>query len=427
MIVYAWPPAGGPGVQRCLKFAKYLTEFGWEPVVLTVERPETSSVDASLLEQVPKDLKAYKTGMFEPFTLYRKFTGKQSDENLDTGHLKAQGQNGFKERLASWVRLNFFIPDAKIGWWRRAVSEGKRIIEEEDIKFLLSSGPPHTTHLIARSLSVSRRLPWIADFRDPWTDIDYYHFAKRTRLSTWIDIRMELACIQSASATTTVSKSLVELIGSKPKAPDCYLLPNGYDPSDLPSPDVKKDATFKIYYGGNLSADRIPHALLRAMAALRSALPSLKIELLLAGRSCKEFEQLIDDYRLREIYSNVGNLPHHQASSFLVNADLSLLVINNVPHNGRIVTGKIFEYMGAKNPILAIGPLQGDAAKLLKETNSGEMFDYEDHEGIASFLSEALKDPLQFKSKFRFDCSEYSRRNITRQLAEIFDGVLSKV
>ncbi len=423
IVVYAWPPAGGPGVQRCLKFVKYLPQFGWKPIVLSVENPETAATDGSLLSQIPRGLKIYKTRMLEPFTAYKKLSGRRADAKLATGHLKATGKKGLLETVASWVRLNMFVPDAKVGWWPYGVSTGKKIIKEDAIDLIFSSGPPHTTHLIARGLAKSSGLPWVADFRDPWVDIDYYHFAKRSRLSTWLDNKFESACLRTATATTTVSKSLVSLLASKDDAPQSYLLPNGYDAADLPKLEMQtrdSNAQLELYYGGSLSPDRTPHALIQAIANLNQADNASPILINLAGSSCEEFEQLLDQNGLSNVFNHMGYLPHTEASKKLVNADIALLIINRVPGNERIVTGKIFEYMGAGNPILGIGPIDGDAAQLLKETRSGQMFDYEDSEGISNFLKQASQNYPNFKQSFRFDCEGFSRENITKQLSEIF-------
>lgn len=424
MIVYAWPPSGGPGVQRCLKFVKYLPKFGWESTVLTVEKPETPADDASLSQDVPTSVKVYRTRALEPFTAYKILTGRKTREKLATGHIKDPGSKGMVERISSWIRLNLFIPDAKIGWLPYGVSAGHRILEGGSFDLIFSSGPPHTTHLIARKLAKSTGLPWVADFRDPWVDIDYYHFAQRSRLSTWIDHRLETTCLRRASATTTVCSGLVTLLSGKPNAPASHLLPNGFDHSDIPGRQRQAvPGALKIYYGGSLSPDRVPHALIQALAAIKAQDSGLGYELQLAGNGCDELKVLLQKNNLSDAFHHMGYLPHAKAARQLVNADISLLTINRVPGNKHIVTGKIFEYMGAGNPILGIGPTDGDAARLLEETGSGKMFDYEDSEGVKSFLTEASENYGRFKASFTFDCAMYSRELITKKLAAIFDGV----
>lgn len=428
IVVYAWPPAGGPGVQRCLKFVKYLPTLGWEPVILTVKNPEASADDSSLVAQIPKELKIYKTNSIEPFTLYKKLTGRKPDEKLETGLLIADGKKSLPERFASWIRLNCFIPDARIGWWPNAITAGKSIIENENIDLIFSSGPPHTAHLIGRSLSKSMHIPWVADFRDPWVDIDYYRIVKRSMVATRLDEKFEATCIQTAVAATTVSQGLVELLVSKPNAPKVHLLPNGYDTSDLPPRNHfsnQPDAPHSIYYGGSLSSDRIPHALVDAMTEITRADKDSPLRLSLAGSCCSAFRTLIETRGLQNNFNEMGQLPHHKASAELVNADISLLVINQVSGNELIVTGKIFEYMGAGNPILGIGPTNGDAAKLLNDTGSGEMFDYEDHVGVANFLRKSLINKRAFRESFPFKCEAYSRERLTAQLTTIFDDCVS--
>lgn len=423
-VVYAWPPAGGPGVQRCLKFARYLKDFGWEPVVLTVAQPETSAVDDSLVKQIPSDIIVHKTSTIQPFALYKKFTGKASDRKLETGILKRVDTGGWRERTASWFRLNLFVPDAKIGWFPKALSRGKAIVEQENIDLIFSSGPPHTVQLIARALARSKNLPWVADFRDPWTDINYYQVACRSAITNWVDCKLESLCLRSSSATTTVSEGLKVLLTKKSISPKVHLLPNGYDALDLPSKKPQKNDALTIYYGGSLLSEQVPIALLQALSSLKNKSQTTSIRFRLAGYCCIELEDAIRNFGLSHHFEKLGYLQHEEASIELVNADLSLLVINRVPNNECIVTGKIFEYMGARNPILGIGPLHGDAARLLESTGSGRMFDYEDQGGVTRFLQSALDDLPSFRSQFKFDCDQFSRQMLTKDLAKIFDDIV---
>ncbi|MGF1530285.1 MAG: glycosyltransferase family 4 protein [Puniceicoccaceae bacterium] len=427
LVVYAWPPAGGPGVQRCLKFVKYLLKFDWEPLILTVENAETSAEDPTLLGQVPEGLKICRTRSIEPFGLYKRVTGRKQDERLPTGLLQEFSRPSWKETLARWVRANCFIPDAKIGWLPFGISKGKRLLDSENIDLIFSSGPPHSTHLIARVLAELSGLPWVVDFRDPWVDIDYYHFTKRSKLSTCVDQTLEKSCLQRASAITTVCQGLVSLLNAKTRGSKTHLLPNGYDSSDIPKRSSRpSNRSLCIFYGGTLGVDRIPYALISALEDLRKETAGCLFKLQVAGNSCSEFENLLVSKNLEDYWVELGYLPHSQALQKLIDADISLLTINRVPGNQRIVTGKIFEYMAAGNPILGIGPTDGDAARLLIETGSGRMFDYDDSAGILRFLREASEDYDSFRKSFRFDCENYSREHLTGQLAKIFDHLTTK-
>ena len=422
IVVYPWPPAGGPGVQRCLKFAKFLPEFGWNPIVLTVEEPEVSAIDESLLGH-DHDIEVHRTKKLEPYNLYRFFTGKKRKEAIPVGQLKNVSNPRISERVSSWIRTNLFIPDAKVGWKPYAVAEGKRILRSRDISAVLSSGPPHTAHLIARKLALKFNLPWIADFRDPWTDIDYYDKLNRSAFAAKRDRRLESECLQAASALTTVSAGLVRLFASKPHAPSCRLIPNGFDRDDLPEPSPRSSGPFTIYYGGSMSLDRIPHALIHALGAFKKQRPEIDFHFNLAGSACAEFKEAIDDAGLDANYRELGYLPHREAARRMSEADLLLLSINRVRNNRGIVTGKIFEYMGIRIPILGIGPVDGDAARLLSETDSGRMFDYEDSDEVFEYLLRAILETDDFRNRFAFDVDRYSRRNLTSTLGALLDEV----
>lgn len=424
VIVYAWPPAGGPGVQRCLKFAKYLSNFGWEPVILTVRNPEKIAEDDSLLEDIPNNLCIYKTSTLEPFALFKKLTGRKPEENLPQGFIKNKDSHSLMMRIAFWMRLNLFIPDAKIGWFPFAVLKGANIIKRHGVSMIFSSGPPQTAHLIGRCLSRKMGLPWVVDFRDPWTDINYFKVAKRKNLTNWIDKRLEHNCLKDMSAATTVTQGIVDLLSQKIQKGKFNLLPNGFDEDDFKLEATGQQSSnplIQIYHGGSIGIDRIPHAFISALVKLTSANEFFPLKFYQAGGSCPEFLALVEQHELKEIVVDLGYLRHSHACWHTANSNILLLIINRVPNNKHIATGKIFEYMGAKIPILGIGPVNGDAAKLLKETDSGKMFDYEDFSGVENFLREYQSDPEGFRASFKFDCERYTRRNLTKHLAALFD------
>ncbi|MCK4715587.1 MAG: glycosyltransferase, partial [Candidatus Marinimicrobia bacterium] len=214
IITYYWPPAGGPGVQRVLKFAKYLPEFGWQPIILTVKNGEYPAIDNSLQKEIPANCKVYNTFSIEPNFVYKKFTGMGSDEKIPTAVLAAENTN-WKKRLANWIRLNLFIPDAKIGWIPFAVRKGKKIIKAEKPDIIFSSSPPPTVHLIARKLAKWSGIKWVADFRDPWTDIYHYNDVKRSAWSLNRDKDKEKEIVTSADEIITVSQNVAELLNEK--------------------------------------------------------------------------------------------------------------------------------------------------------------------------------------------------------------------
>ena len=208
IITYYWPPAGGPGVQRVLKFAKYLPEFGWEPYILTVKYGEYYAIDDKLLDEIPENLQVYKTSAFEPYNLYRKVLGKSKDKSLPVYILNTSKKDSLLERISKWIRVNLFIPDPRMFWLPFAASKGEKIIKEKNIDLIFTSSPPHTVQLIGKRLSKITGKPWVADFRDPWTKAFWFSEIKRTSFSAKINKSMEKGVLDSADALTFISDSL---------------------------------------------------------------------------------------------------------------------------------------------------------------------------------------------------------------------------
>lgn len=417
IITYYWPPAGGAGVQRVLKFAKYLPEFGWEPVILTVEKPDAPIYDDSLFNDISKECKVYRSKGFEPFDLYKKFTGKKG-ENIP-GDVLLKKDITFKEKLSKWIRANIFIPDAKIGWLPKAVKRGMEIIEKEKIDIIFSSAPPPTTAMIGRAIAEKSGLPWVSDFRDPWLEIVYYQNLKRSKLTVAIDSVLEKRALKKADAVTTVSNNLAELFNLKVPAEKYYVIPNGYDESDFHEIQAGKNEKFTIAYTGALSKDRVPYPLLSALQ--KAKVNGLKIQLHFAGRFCPEFLDEIEKRKIKDLFVISGFVPHSESTKILQTADALLLVVDNVPENKGFLTGKLFEYLGSRKPVYAIGPVDGDANEIITEADAGKMVDYKDDKGAYNLLKEYYDNWKSGISRFKFKVEKYSRKNLTKELASIFE------
>ena len=253
IITYYWPPSGGPGVQRVLKFAKYLPEFGWEPIILTIKNGEYPAIDNTLLKDIPKNCKVYKSKAFQPSFLYRKFTGMKKDEKIPVASLANKDVN-WKKRISNWIRLNIFIPDAKIGWLPFAIKEGKKIIQSEKPDIIFSSSPPPTVHLIAKKLAKWSRIKWIADFRDPWTDIHYLQNQKINPISKKFNKNLEIEVIKTCESATCVSENFVNLLTNQFNS-KFNIITNGFDTET--KFNVKKNPEkFTILYIGGLTQNR---------------------------------------------------------------------------------------------------------------------------------------------------------------------------
>lgn len=210
IVTYYWPPAGGPAIQRTLKFVKYMRFFGWEPVILTVENGEYPAIDPSLIQEIPDNIQVYKTKAFQPFQLYRMLTGKKGNTH-NNANVFGQKDKTFVERLAKWIRLNLFIPDARIGWYAYAVKAAKKIIEQEHIDLIYSSSPPHSLQLIAQKIAKQNKIKWVADFRDPWSELVHYQSYKRTWLTRKIDSHFEKSVFRSADRLVAAANDYADM------------------------------------------------------------------------------------------------------------------------------------------------------------------------------------------------------------------------
>lgn len=425
IVTYYWPPAGGAGVQRALKFAKYLPDFGWEPIILTVENPDSPVIDFSLLADIPKDCKVYKTKSLEPFNLYKKLIGNSADENIPGDVLLNDDELSLKNKISKWVRLNLFIPDAKIGWKNYAVKKGLEIIKNESIDLIFTTSPPQTTALIGRKLAKISGVKWIADFRDPWLEIVYYQKVKRNFITKAIDSSLEKKVMKQTDTIITISKDLAILLRSKSKNKNVVVIPNGFDETDFEPSERESNNVFTISYTGAMSKDRVPYVFIKALKRIISVDGIKNIRINFAGKFCSELYQQIKKENLSEYFLIQNYIPHNESTKLLQNSDALLLVIDNVPNNKGFLTGKIFEYLGCRKPIFAIGPLKGDANLILTESDSGTMIDYNDTEGAYQALLKIYKEWKNRKINYTFRVEPFSRRRLTENLKQLFEEVIS--
>lgn len=425
IITYYWPPAGGPGVQRVLKFAKYLPEFGWEPIILTVKNGEYPAIDNSLNDEIPQSIKVFKTKAIEPFSIYKKLTVDKKNQPIPVGVL-AQSGGSLKQKAANFIRLNVIIPDAKIGWKFFAVKEGQKIIDLKKPDLLFSSSPPPTTHLIAKTLAERNKIKWIADLRDPWSKIHYY---KNNRLKTAhkIDERLESKTLSAADKVITVSENFSKLIAvNKDKI---KIIPNGFDNEDITDLDnrLKDSSVFQLTYVGGLNENRFYPQFFEQLAvfAQQKNFTKQKIKLTFVG----SISQNIMD-KMHAILGNdtitidfKGYLEHKEALKIMFESDLLLLFTEKVSHYSGHIPGKLFEYISTGNFILGIGDKSGDANQILKEIEGGIIVD-QNHNFI-ELLNELHLKWLSgnLKGSDSQKIEKFSRKNLTKQLTEIFNKV----
>ncbi len=430
IISYYWPPAGGGGVQRWLKFVKYMRTFGWEPIVYTPENGEFPEEDLSLLHDVPKNIEVIKTPIVEPYNAYKSFIGQKKDEKIKTAFMSENKKNSFTENIAVWIRGNFFIPDARKFWVKPSVKFLKTYLKENPVDVIITTGPPHSMHLIGQQLRKITSIPWLADFRDPWTKIDFYDDLKLTKLADKKHHRLEYQVLKDADRVITIGSTLgvdFKTIVDR----DYDIITNGYDDADFDETKDRRHETtggFSIVHVGSLSKSRNPELLWKVLAekvSLDNAFAD-KLEIRIVGKADYSVFEAIKENKLEKYLTRVGYLPHDKVVGELKSAAILLLLINDTPSSKMILTGKFFEYLSAKRPILCIGPVDGDAANILKETRSGLVSDFKDKETlnnhIDTYFQQFKNNSLKVESS---DYEKYNRKNLTKHLCQVLDELVA--
>ncbi|MBW8324398.1 MAG: glycosyltransferase family 4 protein [Prolixibacteraceae bacterium] len=414
IITYYWPPSGGAGVQRWLKFAKYLPEFGWQPVILTVD-PEYASYpqrDESLLSEVSPECLVFTTKSRELYNFYKLISGKKE---VPYGGFANESKEGLFQKASKFLRGNFLLPDPRKGWNKYALKKAAELILEFNIDTVVTTSPPHSTQLIGMMLKLRFKIRWIADLRDPWTDIYYYNQFHHTALARKIDKAYELVVVENADLLITVSEDVKRIFAEKSKLPvaaKTVVIPNGFDEDDFRIKVVPKETKKVITYTGTISEAYEVDSFLDALQSLES---ELKQQLLIrfVGKVPPSVAQKFTATGLE--IELVGYVDHPKSIEYLFRSDILLLVIPKVKNNKGILTGKFFEYLASRKPILAIGPTDGDLAKIIQETKCGQMFDYDDSEGMRHFIPESLNRPVSGNDI----AIEYSRKKLTGKLATL--------
>lgn len=426
VITYYWPPSGGAGVQRWLKFVKYMRDFGWEPVIYTPGNPEFPETDPSLSRDIPANITVLRQPIWEPYDIYKRFIGKKKGEKISAAFTSEQKRNRLLEGISVWVRGNLFIPDARKYWIGPSVKYLGKFLAEHPVDAVISTGPPHSMHLIARQISALTGIPWLADFRDPWTNIDFY---KDLRLTPWADRRhreLEKSVLSDATAVTVISNGMAaDFYRIVPRSYD--VITNGFDPDDLrTSAEILPDQKFSIAHIGTLSASRNPLTLWSALEEIVAENPSFAadLEIKLVGKVDFSILRSVEEAGLTNYLRRIEYMPHDQVILCQRQSQVLLLVINNTPNAGMILTGKFFEYLAAGRPILCLGPEKGDAAAILRETDSGLLAGFGDTVTMKQHLLDLYSDFKKGTLVSRSTGTErYSRKELTRDMVAVLGRI----
>ena len=424
VITYYWPPSGGSGVQRWVKFSKYLVGEGWQCVVCTPENPDLIAVDDTLGAEIPPEVEVLRRPIVEPYEAYRRLLGRKKGQEVTP---ISSGGKSFKERLSLYVRGNMFVPDPRVWWVGPTFRFLRKYLREHPVDVIVTTGPPQSMHLIGQRLSRATGIPWIPDFRDPWTKMYYLKHLPLTK-RTWRRLeKMEQSVIDEASAVLTVTPLVQEFYAAKTSTP-VEMITNGFDEEDFIG-EVQPDGFFNVTHTGLFAKDGNPLVLWKVLGEMASEDAAFreKLRLRLAGKTDPEVLRAIAEAGLTENVVNLGYCAHADAVREQKSATILILPLRHDPDYRIILPGKLFEYLASRRPMLGIGQPDGAMARVVADCAAGQVCDWEDGDGMRRFIDKAWADfnrggvpPTEG------DISAFTRRATARSLAVLLDKVSGK-
>jgi len=425
IISYYWPPAGGISVHRSLKFAKYLRKFGWEPIVYVPSNADYPYYDEGNLKDIPENLTVLTQPIKEPFKIFKALSGRGKSESLNNiVHVRTRKQS-LIDKLGIWIRGNFFIPDARSLWIRPSVKYLSSFLKSNPVDAIFADGPPHTNNVIAMKLSKRRGIPYLADFQDPWTQVDYYELFPIIRWADKKHKRLEQEVFREASKITIASPSWkidLEQIGAK----NVDVLYWGYDEEDFAELNPIENPYFSIAHIGLMGFDRNPEVLFKVLGDLKEENEefSKDLKIILAGQIDYSVKKTISECDLDfnvEYHGIVGRIA---ALKMAKGCSLLLLLLNKARNAKGRLPGKLYEYLRLRRPVITLGQKDSDAEHIIRQTGSGESFEYDDSLKIRDFI---LSSYDKFKNKQLLqttgEIGYYSVENQTKRLAEFLNGI----
>ncbi|MEO9804201.1 MAG: glycosyltransferase family 4 protein [Reichenbachiella sp.] len=430
IITYYWPPSGGGGVQRWLKFAKYLPEFGWEPIVFTPENPEFDLKDDSLTKEVSPELEVIRFPIWEPFGFYKKIFKKGG--KLKQGIVIEKTKMSLIDRLSVWIRANLFIPDPRRFWVKPSVEFLVPFIHQHNIDVVVTTGPPHSMHLIGKSLKKKCQVKWVADFRDPWSDWDILEKLGVKGIALSIHRKLERNVLGVSDLVLVASKGIRRSLIAKYDKTEVRVVTNGYDTDDLKGIYADtKEKKFRITHMGLLNELRNPETLWDCLEEICDERPDFQsdLELVLAGMvSSSILDRIQSSQQLSHTLNHLDYISHQEVLEYYLNSSVLLLLLNQTDTAQLIIPGKLFEYLMVNKPVLAIGKRESEVQEILSETEAGEVFNGDDRDQIKQMILIAYD---RFRngdiSRSSGNAEKYLRKNLTHELVSILDQLsLSK-
>ncbi len=418
VITYYWPPAGGISVLRTLKIVKYLQNFGWEPIVYAPSNAHYPYTDDKNSSDIPDNIRVIKKPIVEPFKTFKFLTGRKKEEPLNSIVQVRDREPSVIDKFSIWVRGNFFIPDARSLWIKPSVKFLTKFVRDNQVDAIFTDGPPHTNTYIGNLLKRNTGLPWLSDYQDPWTQVDYYKMLRIGKRADQKHKAMEQECFHRADKITIASLTWardLEAIG----ATDVDVVYYGYDEDDFKDLKKEKSDFFDIVHIGLLGIDRHPIEFFEVLAKNKF---SRTPRLLLAGQVDIEVRNSVEKLASNCKVEILGTVHRTEALQLAKNADLLLLPLNKAENaNGRL-PGKLYEYLRTQNPILGLGPSASDAARIIRTTGTGECFEYADSSGQEDFLMRLMNDQSVFNPKMS-EIERYSNLNQTKMVAHFLDQI----
>lgn len=409
---------------RCLKFVKYLREFGWEPVVFTAENPSYQFLDYTNEKDIPEGLEIHKVPIFEPINLFKKLSGRKINQPLQNITSNSAKKKTMIDTLGMWVRGNFFIPDARYRWIKPSVKYLENYLENHKIDAILTDGPPHTNTVIGLKLSKKFNIPWLADFQDPWTQVDYYDKLYIGKRADRKHKALEQDVFRIAKKITIASptwKHDLESIGAK----NVDVIYYGFDEPEFANFKTIPTEKFVFFHGGLLGEDRNPISFLNALSKLLVEFPNLRsqVEIKLAGEVDHAVRESIRVTDLESITTYMGMIPRQQVLQEYASASMLLLPINKASNAKGRIPGKLFEMLRTGKPILVFGPNDGDVKSIVESKQLGKSFDYSEDLLIYAYLKKALVSKEIGNFEPTQTVNEFSNRALTQKIAEYLDGI----
>lgn len=405
IITYYWPPSGGIGVLRCLKFAKYLHKMGHQIIIYTTSNGHYPYIDFSNDKDIPKGIEILKTKIWEPYSIYKFITGKKKNENVNNVFSSTNDKRGLMYHFSVWLRSNFFIPDARAFWINKSVKFLNEYLKKKPVDIVISNGPPHTNTRIACQLKKGNHFHWHADFQDPWTQVDYFSQLHLTKRSLKKHLQMEQDVFNTADTISIVSnnwKKDLESIGAK----NVNVIEWGYDEDDYKQINRIPDIKFSITHSGIWGFDRNAKIFFQVLKEIINENIEFKtlLEIKVIGELDVSVLMEIKKCNLEPYVNNLGFVNRKLAIQESLNSQILLLLLNQQNNAIGRIPGKLFEYLALQRPIIVLGPGKCDSGDIVTKTKSGDNFNYDDFEGIKKCI-------LYYFNKFKLNQNEILQEN----------------